>query len=206
VDEISFLVRGTRYNEVVREGIHHFRTGRESFMLEAFLDKTFHENLVLTREQEPGLPSIAKAYLAMQVELYNLQVVSRGIMAGLPTNLMLQLLVPTAYLVGNETLELMIENGTIKGALSLLEGALAKFDVKLGAKTPGKEKSEFVERINHLYMEHFMKKYKPIHDDFRYMAFYETIHTIIKKTDEIYNYINPALTRVLHANILFKRE
>ena len=45
LQEIQIYMRKTKYNEAVREGILYFKNTNEIFVLEAFLDRLYYENL-----------------------------------------------------------------------------------------------------------------------------------------------------------------
>ncbi|GAH43338.1 unnamed protein product, partial [marine sediment metagenome] len=45
LDEIQLFMRNTKYYESIREGILYFKRTNETFVLEAFLDRLYYENL-----------------------------------------------------------------------------------------------------------------------------------------------------------------
>ena len=45
LDEIQLFMRSTKYNKVIREGILYFKNSHEIFVLEAFLDQLYYNNM-----------------------------------------------------------------------------------------------------------------------------------------------------------------
>ena len=94
LEEIQLFMKQTIYNKVIREGILYFRKTNEIFVLEAFLDQLFYNNLneeikfLTQKEKVMILP-----YLKYVSEIYNLRLIYRGIKNNIDKNLLIQLLV-----------------------------------------------------------------------------------------------------------------
>ncbi|MFX1393903.1 MAG: V-type ATPase subunit, partial [Promethearchaeota archaeon] len=94
LEEIQLYMKKTKYNKAVREGILYFKYNNEIFVLEAFLDQLFYINMVKQKnfynKKEKDLINL---YIDSVTEIYNLNIIFRGIRNNIDKNLLTQFLV-----------------------------------------------------------------------------------------------------------------
>ncbi|MFX0031475.1 MAG: V-type ATPase subunit [Candidatus Hodarchaeota archaeon] len=200
LDEIQLYFKKTRYNKAIREGILYFKNTNEIFVLEAFLDKLFYENLILTKpiysKKELAMISL---YIAYSTEVYNLRMLSRAIINNFDKNLTSQLLVDEYLFLDRNKIDILLESKNINDFSSKLENFLS---------TSKELKNFFVPiiiNVRHLrwsfegiYQNYYFKKFQLKIDDFEYFTIYRILELIIKKEREIKFNIMPNVIRIIH--------
>lgn len=200
LDEIQLFMKRTRYNKIIREGLLYFKNTKEIFVLEAFLDKFYYENLLLTKpiynKKEATMISLFNDYSA---EVYNLRMISRAIINNFDKNLVAQLLINEYVFLDSNKINTLLNTNNIDDFTSNLENFL---------RSSKELKELFIPIIlnkNHLrwsfegiYQNYFFKKFQLIIDDFDYSTIYKILELIIKKEREIKFYIMPNVIRLIH--------
>jgi len=200
LDEIQLYFKKTRYNKAIREGILYFKNTNEIFVLEAFLDKLFYENLILTKpiynKKEFTMISL---YVAYSTEVYNLRILSRAIINNFDRNLTSQLLVDEYLFLDRKKIDILLESKNIDDFISKLENFLSS----------SKELKDFfvpiIINVRHLrwsfegiYQNYYFKKFQLKIDDFEYFTIYKILELIIKKEKEIKFNIMPNVIRIIN--------
>jgi len=200
LDEIQLFMKRTRYNKIIREGLLYFKNTKEIFVLEAFLDKFYYENLLLTKpiynKKEATMISLFSDY---STEVYNLRMISRAIINNFDKNLVAQLLINEFVFLDSNKINTLLNTNNIDDFISNLENFL---------RSSKELKELFIPIIlnkNHLrwsfeglYQNYFFKKFQLIIDDFDYATIYKILELIIKKEREIKFYIMPNVIRLIH--------
>ncbi|MFW9771756.1 MAG: V-type ATPase subunit [Promethearchaeota archaeon] len=200
LDEIQLYLKNSRYNKAVREGILYFKNNNEIFILEAFLDKLFYKNLIMTTpiydKKESAMISL---YIAYSTEVYNLRMISRAIINNFDKNLTSQLLVNQYLFLNPNKIEILLNSGNIDDFISTLE-------VYLNSSKELKElfvpivisKRHLRWSFEGLYQNYYFKKFQLKIDDFEYFTIYKILELIIKKEKEIKFNIMPNVIRIIH--------
>ncbi|MFW9829958.1 MAG: V-type ATPase subunit, partial [Candidatus Thorarchaeota archaeon] len=122
LDEIQLYLKNSRYNKAIREGILYFKNNNEIFILEAFLDKLFYENLILTTPiYDKKESTMILLYIAYSTEVYNLRMISRAIINNFDKNLTSQLLVNQYLFLDPNKIDILLNSGNIDDFISTLE-------------------------------------------------------------------------------------
>jgi len=200
LEEIQLFMKNTRYNKPIREGILYFKNTNEIFVLEAFLDKLYYENLISTKpfydRKEKAMISL---FIDYSTEVYNLRMISRAIINNFDKNLTSQLLVKNYLFLNQDKIDTLLEITNIDKFISELQNYLNSI----------KELKELYIPINintrHLrwsfegiYQNYYFKKFQLKIDDFEYFTIYRILELIIKKEKEIKFNIMPNVIRIIH--------
>jgi len=200
LDEIQLFFSPTRYNKVIREGILYFKNTNEIFVLEAFLDqlyyKTMKKELRRLNKKEKIMISLYVKYIS---DIYNLNLIYRGIITNIDSNLISQLLVDN-YLFLNKgildkCLNLTDVNDLINEISQHLSGIkeihhyLTKFTIN---------KEHFIWSVEKLYLDYYFRTFQTKLDDIEYNAIFSILEVLIKKDKEIRLFILPKIVNILH--------
>ena len=200
LDEIQLFMRNVKYYESIREGILYFKRTNETFVLEAFLDRLYYEILQNEiKSLRPKEREMISLYVKYITEIYNLNIIYRGIKNRIDKNLLNQFLVSN-YLFLNE--KIMNELLNLKSVddfifqLTRYLGSTKEMKLPL-LRTPIKQK-HFIWEIEKLYLNYFFKSFKIKVDDIEYLTVFRIIEVIIKKDKEIRLNILPRVVKILH--------
>ena len=200
LDEIQLFMRPTKYNRVIREGILDFKTTNEVFVLEAFLDQLYYTNLKdgirHLNKKEKVMISLYVKYIS---EIYNLNLIYRGIITNIDRNLILQLLVDNYLFLTKDLLRKWVDLANIDELLIVLSQHLNKIEeihhYLLRAKI---SKEHLIWGIEKLYVDYYFRTFKMKIDDVDYQAIFSILEVLIKKDEEIRLFILPKLVNILH--------
>lgn len=200
LEEIQLYMKKTRYNKPIREGILYFKNTNEIFILEAFLDKLYYENLISTKplydRKEKAMMSL---FIDYSTEVYNLRILVRSIINNFDKNLISQLLINNYLFLNQNKIDNLLEITNIDKLISILQSYL----------NSAKELNDFFIPISinkrHLrwsfegiYQNYYFKKFQLKVDDFEYFTIYRILELIIKKEKEIKFNIMPNVIRIIH--------
>jgi V/A-type H+-transporting ATPase subunit C len=200
LDEIQLFMRKTKYNEAVREGILYFKNNNEIFVLEAFLDRLYYQNLQNVvkslSQKEKVMISLYVKYIS---EIYNLNIIYRGIKNNIDKNLLEQFLVDEYLFLKKETLNDLLNLTNIDEFLDHLTQFLSSTrELKLALlKTPLRRK-HLVWEIEKLYLIYFFKEFELKIDDIEFHTIYKIIEVLIKKDKEIRIDVLPKVVKIIH--------
>ncbi len=200
LDEIQLFMKPTKYNRVIREGIIYFKATNEVFVLEAFLDQLYYTNL------KKGLRTLTKKekvmislYTKYTTEIYNLNLIYRGIITNIDRNLINQLLVDNYLFLTKDLLRKWVNLTNIDELIINLNRHLSGIkEIHLYLLRAKISKDHFIWAIEKLYLDYYFRTFKLKIDDIDYHAIFNILEVLIKKDKEIRLYILPKLVNILH--------
>lgn len=200
LDEIQLFLQPTKYNKVIREGILDFKNTNEVFVLEAFLDQLYYTNLKKEirhlNKKEKVMLSLYTNYIS---EIYNLNLIYRGIITNIDRNLILQLLVDSYLFLSKDLLRKWVNLTNVDDFFILLNQHLDKIkEIHPYLFKAAISKEHFLWAIEKLYVDYYFRTFKMKIDDVDYQAIFSIIQVLIKKDNEIRLYILPKLVDILH--------
>ena len=198
LERIQLVMKTTRYNKAVREGILYFNSNNEIFVLEAFLDQLYYINL-LQREhiyahKEKEMISLFNSLIT---ELYNINIIYRGIINNIDEKLLSQFLVENYLFFDINKLDFLIHQKNLDEFFLALDYELHKI-TKLNYNISLKDIEHPIWELNKIYINYYFKKFKIKMDDIEYLTIYRIIELIIKKEKEINIVILPKVVDLLH--------
>ncbi len=200
LDKIQLFMKQTKYNRAIREGILYFKNTNEIFVLEAFLDQIYYENLknemrVLGHKER----FMISLYLKNISEIYNLNVIYRGIKNNIERKLLSQFLVDTyLFLDKNKLLTLLNQPDVESYMLKLNQYLNEKKEIKKKLKTFKLDETHLIWSLETLYLDIFFKTFKIKIDDIDYQAIFKIIEVLIKKDNEIRLFVLPKVVNIIH--------
>ena len=200
LDEIQLFMSKTRYNKAIREGILYFKNNGEIFVMEAFLDQVYYNNL-LEQEKLYGKKErlMISSYIHQLIEVYNLRMISRGITNNIDKELLKQFLVKAYYFLDENIINFLLNLTNIEDFYTHIE-----FFLKKSAKLQAYQKSIIINKkhliwsLGTIYQNYFFKKNKLILDDIDNSTIYRILELLIKKDKEIKFNIMPNIIRIIH--------
>ncbi|NVM18015.1 MAG: V-type ATPase subunit [Candidatus Lokiarchaeota archaeon] len=200
LDEIQIFLKKTLYNIPIREGILYFKKNKEIFVLEAFLDQLYFNHL---REQVKNLNKKEKIMISLFVkyktEIYNLNVIYRGIKNKIDRKLLSQFLVDNYLFLNEDKLSYLLNLKTTDDFLLSVEAFLRnviKTDqifIKLKIDT-----KHIIRSIEQFYIDYYFKKFKIKIDDIDFFTIFKILEVLIKKEKEIKFDILPRVIKIIH--------
>ena len=200
LDEIQLYMKQTKYNKAIREGILYFKNTNEIFVLEAFLDQFYYENLKNEikhlAQKERFMISLYLKYIS---EIYNLNTIYRGIKNNIERNLLSQFLVNTYMFLDKNKLMDLLNLTNIDDLILDLNQYLSKTkEIKPYLLNFKFDRKHLIWSIETLYLDYFFKIFEIKIDDIDYQTIFKIIEVLIKKDKEIRLYILPKLVDILH--------
>lgn len=200
LDEIQLYMKQTKYNKAIREGILYFKNTNEIFVLEAFLDQFYYENLKNEikhlAQKERFMISLYLKYIS---EIYNLNIIYRGIKNNIERNLLSQFLVNTYMFLDKNKLMDLLNLTNIDDLILDLNQYLSKTkEIKPYLLNFKFDRKHLIWSIETLYLDYFFKIFEIKIDDIDYQTIFKIIEVLIKKDKEIRLYILPKLVDILH--------
>ncbi len=200
LDEIQLFLRPTKYNKVIREGILYYKNTNEIFVLEAFLDQLYYNNLKNDlknlNKKEKILISLYVEYIS---EIYNLNLIYRGIINNIDRNLILQLLVDGYLFLDKKILGKLIKLTNVNDFIKTLNHYLSNNkEIKSYLSRSPLNPEHLIWSIEELYLDYYFKRFEMKLDDIEYQAIFKILEVLIKKDKEIRLYIIPKLIKILH--------
>ncbi len=200
LDEIQLYMKFTKYNREIREGILYFKNTNEVFVLEAFLDRFYYENMKnelkkLAKKEK----TIISSYLKYISEIYNLNIIYRGIKNNIDRNLLLQFLVDNHLFLDSDILKELLSLKKVDDFYLNLNQYLRKAkEIRPFFLKSQLDKDHLIWSIEKLYLEYFFNKFEIKIDDIDYQTIFKIIEILIKKDKEIRLYILPRLVEIRH--------
>ncbi|MFW9901372.1 MAG: V-type ATPase subunit [Candidatus Thorarchaeota archaeon] len=200
LDQIQLFLRRTKYHKVIREGILYFKKTNEIFVLEAFLDQLFYNTLAdEIKFLNPKEKELISFYIRYVSEIYNLNIIYRGIKNNIDRNLLQQFLVDTFLFFDSRILLFLMEQSTIEDFISMLYQLLgrigefrslfSKFEI---------DRNHIIWSVETLYLDYFFKKFKMRAGEIEYLTIFKIMEVLIKKDKEIRLYILPKLVNLIN--------
>ncbi len=200
LDEIQLYMSKTRYYKAIREGILYFNNNSEIFVMEAFLDQIYYNNL-LEREKsyDKKEKMMISSYIHQLTEIYNLRMISRGIINNIDKDLLVQFLVNAYFFLDGEKMNILLNLNNIDDFFLQIEKFLKNTPKLKGLQIPIIiNKNHFIWSLGAIYQNYFFKKYKLKIDDIEDSTIYRILEIIIKKDKEIKFNIMPNIIRIIH--------
>ncbi|MFX0002036.1 MAG: V-type ATPase subunit [Candidatus Hodarchaeota archaeon] len=196
LEEIQLFMKPTIYNKVIREGILYFKKTNEIFVLEAFLDQLFYNNLneeikFLTQKEKVMI----SPYIKYISEIYNLRLIYRGIKNNIDKNLLAQLLVDNYLFMNERKLKELINLKDKDEYIKVLTQYLTAIK-ELRTGSIGQE--HFIWAIEKIYLDYYFKSLEIKSVDIDYQAIYKILEVLIKKDKEIRLFILPKLVDIIY--------
>ncbi len=200
LEEIQLYMRPTIYNKVIREGILYFKNTNEIFVLEAFLDQLYYVNL---KNKVKNLTQKEKIMISLYInyvsEIYNLNIIYRGIKNNIDKNLLLQFLVSNYLFMNKKELEELANLKDINEFITNLKQFLSKKkDLKSSLNKIALDDEHFIWSVEKLYLDYYFKKIEYTEVDIDYRAILKILEILIKKDKEIRLFILPKAVKIVH--------
>ncbi len=200
LDELQLFMRSTKYNKVIREGILYFKNTNEIFVLETFLDQLYYNNMKRDMKhlnmKEKMLISLYTEYIS---EIYNLNLIYRGIINNVDRNLILQLLVDSNLFFDKEIFLKLMSLTNIEDFTLLLNQHLRNNkEIRSYLLRSPLNQEHLIWSLEKLYLQYYFKTFEMKLDDIEYQAIYKILEVLIKKDKEIRLYILPKIVDILH--------
>ena len=200
LDEIQLFMSKTRYNKAIREGILYFNNNSEIFVMEAFLDQYYYNNLL---EQEKSYDKkermMISLYIHQLIEIYNLRMISRGITNNIEKELLKQFLVKAYFFLDEEKMNILLNLNNIEDFFLQIENFLKNTarlkELQISIII---NKRHLIWSLGAIYQDYFFKKNKIQIDDIEKSTIYRILELIIKKDKEIKFNIMPNIMRIIH--------
>ncbi|MFW9950121.1 MAG: V-type ATPase subunit [Candidatus Thorarchaeota archaeon] len=198
LERIQLLMKPTRYNKAVREGILYFNSSNEIFVLEAFLDQLYYINL-LQRERiySHKEKEMISLFNSLMTELYNINIIYRGIISKIDKKLLSQFLVENYFFLDKSKLDFLTLQENLEEFFLVLDNEFRKI-MKLNYNISLKDIEHPIWELNKIYINYYFKQFKIKMDDIEYLTIYRIIELIIKKEKEINMIILPKVVDLLH--------
>lgn len=201
LDEIQLYTKYSKYNKAIREGILYFRNTNEIFVLEAFLDRFYYENLhneiKFLNPKEKVMISFYVKYIS---EIYNLNMIYRGIKNNIDRNLLSQFLVNVYMFLNQEVLNDLVNLTSVDEFIAYLtQYLITRKEIKLTLLRSPLKRKHLIWEIEKLYLKYFFKTFEMKIDDIDYQTIFRIMELLIKKDNEIKIHVLPRVVKILHA-------
>jgi vacuolar-type H+-ATPase subunit C/Vma6 len=189
-------MRGTKYNKAVREGLLYFKNTNEVFVLLSFLDRMYFENLMKQKKlSNIKVKTIITTYIDSVIEIYNLNMIYRGIKNKIETKLLAQFLVGNYFLFNEDEINNLLNQDNVTDFFDLIQDHKK---IKEISKNIVIKREHFIWSLEGLYLKYFFDKFKIKMDDIDSITIFRIIEILIKKEKEIKFDILPHIVNVLH--------
>jgi vacuolar-type H+-ATPase subunit C/Vma6 len=200
LDQIRLYMEGTKYYEAIREGLVYFKNTNEIFVLESFLDQLFYKNLKVgesyynRKEKE-----MINFFVNSRTEIYNLNLIYRGIINNIDRNLLEQFLVKNYVFLSEKVLRDLVYKQDIDSFISYIASLFGKIEeIKKYYHQTGIREEHFYWWIEGLYIDYFFTTYKFKEDDIDYSTILQIFEVLIKKEKEVRFDILPNVVKIIH--------
>ena len=198
LERIQLLMKNTKYNKAIREGILYFNSYNEIFVLESFLDQLYYQNLkqreIIYNKKEKVMISL---FNSIMTELYNINIIYRGIINKIDKNLLNQLFVDNFVFFDHGKLEYLSSLDNLEDFFHSIDGYLQRFR-RLNYTMEISKFEHPMWELNRIYINYFFKEFRIKNYDIEYLTLYRILELIIKKEREIKLDIIPKVVDLLH--------
>lgn len=200
LDEIQLFLKRTKYNIAIREGILYFKKNKEIFILEAFLDQLYYKQLnVQLKNLNKKEKTMISLFVKYKTEIYNINVIYRGIKNNIDRKLLSQFLVNSYLFLNESKLERLLNLDNLDEFLSVIEEYLKNvkeikpFFIRLRIN-----RKHLIRSIEQFYITYYFKNFEIKIDDIDLFTIYKILEILIKKEKEIKFDILPKVIKILH--------
>ena len=200
LDEIQIYLKKSLYNIPIREGLLYFKKSKEIFVLEAFLDQLYYKHL---RAQVKNLDKKEKIMISLFVkyktEIYNLNMVYRGIKNNIDRKLLSQFLVHNYLFLNEDKINYLLNFNNLDDFHSIVESYLKdiikaeQIYIKLEI-----DNKHIIRSIEQFYITYYFKKFEIKIDDIKFFTISKILEVLIKKEKEIRFDILPRVIKIIH--------
>ncbi|MFX0104224.1 MAG: V-type ATPase subunit [Candidatus Hodarchaeota archaeon] len=199
LEAIQLYMKPTLYNKVIREGILYFKNTNEVFVLEAFLDQLYYKNLKnemkFLTQKEKRMISLYIDYIS---EIYNLNIIYRGIKNNIDKNLLIQFLVSNYLFMNEKILRDLVNLKEIDEFITILKQYLTKIkELKSSLFHFTLDEEHFIWSVEKIYLDYYFKMLETKKVDIEYQAILKILELLIKKDKEIRLFILPKLVKII---------
>ena len=198
LEEIQLHMKPTKYSKVIREGFLYFKNYNEIFVLEAFLDQLYYENLskrerILNKKEK----KMISLFNSLNTEIYNINTIYRGIINKIDKKLLAQFIINNNFFLKTDDIENLLDQETLNDFFSIINEYLGsihelkyKFD-KLELKHP-------LWALERMYKNYYFTKSKLEINDIESLTIFRILELIIKKEKEIKLEILPKVVSIIN--------
>lgn len=199
LDEIQLFMKDTKYNIPVREGLLYFKNTSKIFILEAFLDQLYYEDLIKgVKIYNKKECIIIRSFINIIVEIYNLRIMLWGIKNNIDRRLLIQFLVKKYMFLDEQKHKSLSNLETLQEFFLTIEDHLRRVKELKTFKIPIQiNKKYFMWSLEIMYQNYYFKKFKIKFDDIEYSTIFSILEFIIKKEKEIRFNIIPNISRLI---------
>lgn len=200
LDEIQLYLKNTIYNIPIREGLLYYKNKKEIFVLEAFLDQLYYTHLRtqvkrLNKKEEIMISLLVK----YKTEVYNLNVIYRGIKNNIDRKLLSQFLVDNYLFLTEGILNSLLNLSNLDGFISNITYYLNNIsETKQMFLKLNLNKKHVIRSIEEFYFTYYFKKFEIKVDDIDMFTISKILEVLIKKEKEIRFDILPRVIKIIH--------
>ncbi len=200
LDEIQLFMKKTRYNIPISEGISYFKNYREIFVLEAFLDKFYYENMIVQlnnlRTEEK---KIIEPFVKYKTEIYNINVIYRGLKNGIEKELISQFIIDFYLFLDMSKINYLLNIEDSNVLISLIEDYIKNInELKRLYKENVINKEHLIDSIEEIYLRYYFVKIKFSLGEIDLITIFRILELIIKKEKEIRFTIIPKVVEIIN--------
>lgn len=198
LDAIQLYMKPTKYNKVIREGLLYFKNYNEIFVLEAFLDQLYYENLlkreIILNKKEKKMISLFNSF---KTEIYNINIIYRGIINKIDKKLLTQFIINKHLFLKTNDIEDLLYQENLNDFFSKLNEYLGtihelRYDIDIS------EVEHPIWELERLYKNYYFSKVKLEMGDIESMTIFQTLELVIKIEKEITSEILPHVVRIIN--------
>lgn len=200
LDEIQLYLKRTKYNIAIREGILYFKKNKEIFILEAFLDQLYYKQLkAQLRNLNKKEKTMISLFVKYKTEIYNINVIYRGIKNKIEPKLLSQFLVNNYLFLDESKLDRLLNLDNLDDFISVIEDYLKNIkEIKPFFIRLRINQKHLIRSIEQFYITYYFKKFEIKIDDIDFFTIYKILEILIKKEKEIRFDILPKVIKILH--------
>jgi len=200
LDEIQLFMKETRYNKVVREGLLYFKKNNEIFVFEAFLDQLYYKNLINKKNNfNKKENAMINLFVDYKSEIYNLNIIYRGIKNKIDKKLLKQFLVDNYLFLNSYDIDFLLHLDNVKDFISIINNYLKKIkEINPFYRIFGLNEKHFILSIEKLFLNYYFKKFQVKIDDIDFITIFKILELVIKKENEIRFIIIPKVVKITH--------
>ncbi|MFX1310405.1 MAG: V-type ATPase subunit [Promethearchaeota archaeon] len=200
LEEFQLFFKKTKYRIPIREGISYFKNYNEIFVLEAFLDKFYYENMISqlknlnTKEKK-----IITDFVKYKTEIFNINTIYRGLKNNIEKDLLSQFIIDYYLFLDRGKIDYLLNIEDSKVLISLIENYVKNIkEIKRFYKNIVIDSEHLVHSIEKIYINYFFKKFKIQIDDIDLITIFRILELIIKKENEIRFEIIPKSIEIIN--------
>ncbi len=198
LEEVQLHMKPTKYSKVIREGFLYFKNYNEIFVLEAFLDQLYYENL-LKRERilDKKEKNMISLFNSLNTEIYNINTIYRGIINKIDKKLLTQFIINNNHFLKTDHIENLLNQETLNDFFSKINDYLGTIH-ELKYKFDILELEHPIWALERLYKNYYFTKSRLEINDIESLTIFRILELIIKKEKEIKLEILPQVVKIIN--------